>query len=170
MRSTLYILCLTATLLSAQTPAEHWFGIPDSLAPMSQDARSSIRRSYDHNPPYRFTMGAYNAVESVGGQFTVRLGENSAGNYAQRSKIVAAHYYSLPQDSITIWQDSRVFQLLVTNRKFDDRWAVYHIGLLHDRYGGDWMKIWQAWNGQKPGQAQEVRAWVRFFRYRLGWK
>jgi len=156
---TILILCITTP---AQTPAEHWTVMPP-------EAQISIRGSYERNPDYGYTLAAFNAIESAGGQFTVRLEENSAGNYAQKARIVAAHLYNIPQDSVTDWQEDRVFQWLITNREFDDSWAVWHLDKLHTQHERDWMKIWGAWNSRKEAQAEETRRWVNFFIYTLKW-
>ena len=169
---TLTIILYLCTGLTAQTPTEHWFGIPDSLAPMPPEARLSVRASYDHNTPYNYgyTLAAFNAIEAAGGQFLIAVGENSGGNYALRAKFVAARIHEIPARKVTPWQESRALQRLITDRLFDDRQARVLLDILYARHRGDWMSIWQNWNGRKVGQAEEVRAWIRFLRYELKWE
>ena len=112
-------------------------------------------------------MAALNAIESSGGLHLLRLGEDSAGLYAQTGFYVAQRVYKTAKP--TVWQISRVVQKLIQERAFDDEQARAHLDELLDRYGGDWMKVWQAWNGHKKNQAEDVAAWIMFFRYNLKW-
>jgi len=138
-----------------KSPKEWW---TDS----NSSQKASIRGSYDRNKQWDkgFTLAALNAIESSGGLHLLRLGEDSAGLYAQRGLYVAQRVYK--NDRPTTWQVSRVVQRLIMEQDFDDEQARAHLDELLDRYGGDWMKVWQAWNGHKAHQAEDVRAWVRF--------
>ena len=174
MRSLLFILLLFGEVYT-QTPGE-WWAEADSLQ------RISVRGSYDRNKGHDkgFTLAAFNPIESAGGRYLLRLGEDTAGEYSQKGYNVAKREnkqkrLQVPFDSLWIypfkkidtptkWEISRAVQRLVQDREFDDRHARAHIDELLDRYGDDWMKVWQAWNGHKKGQAEEVRAWVRFLK------
>ena len=138
-----------------QTP-QSWWDSADS------SQKASIRASYDNNKAYDkgFTLAAFSPIESSGCVNLLRLGENSGGCYAQRAFRVAQRVYKV--ETPTEWQVSRVLQKLITDREFDDEQARAHLDELLNQYGGDWMKIWQGWNGQRPGQAEEVQAWVKF--------
>ncbi len=137
------------------------------MADSSQKA--SIRGSYERNKQWDkgFTLAALNAIESSGGLHLLRLGEDSAGLYAQRGKYVAQRFYNTNEP--TAWQVSRVVQRLIQDREFDDMQARQNLTILLERYDGDWMATWQAWNGRKEHQAEDVKAWVNFFRYGLKW-
>jgi len=150
------------TVTDDLAPREHW-------QQMSLEQRADVRRSFDDNKAYDkgYTLAAFNAIESAGGLFLVRLAENSGGRYAQRAIYVAKRHYKVGRP--TIWQRSRVLQWLVLDRDFDDHHARAHIDELLDRHGG-WMGVWIWWNSAKPEQASEVLAWVRFFKYKLGWR
>ena len=156
MRSLLPILFLCTSLYS-QTPAVWW-------AQADSSQKASIRGSYERNKVYDkgFTLAAFNPIESSGGIHLLRIGENSGGLYAQRAYWVAQRVYKV--ETPTDWQVSRALQRLVTDRAFDDGQARAHLDELLREHGGRWIKVWEAWNGHKPGQAKEVRAWVRFLR------
>lgn len=155
------IVCL-CTFIHSQTPAVWW-------ATSDSSQKASIQGSYERNKAYDkgLTLAALNAIESSGGLHLIRLGEDSAGLYAQRGKYVAQRVYKTRKP--TVWQVSRVVQRLIQDRAFDDEQARKHLDELLDRYRGDWMLTWQAWNGHKEHQAEDVRAWVNFFRYKLKW-
>lgn len=155
------IVCLCGSLYG-QSPASWW-------ASSDSSQKASIRGSYERNKQYDkgFTLAALNAIESSGGLHLLRLGEDSAGLYAQRGKYVAQRVYKTEKP--TVWQVSRVVQKLIQERGFDDEQARKNLDKLLDRYGGNWGLTWQSWNSQKPGQAEHVRIWVNFFRYTLKW-
>ncbi len=150
--------------------------------------RTAIKKSYDDNKEYDqgFMLAAFNPIESAGGLFLVKTKEKSAGQYGQRAYNVAKRikkharlrvpfedlwkYYYKSIDDPNEWEMDRAFQLLIVDREFDDRHARAHIDEMLDRFDGDWMKVAQAWNGQKEGQAEEVMAWISFFRYDLKWE
>ncbi len=151
--------------------------------------RASIKRSYDDNKEYDrgFMLAAFNPIESAGGELLVNTKEKTAGQYAQGAYNVAKRirkharldsvsyedlwkYHYKPIDDPNEWEVDRAFQLLIVDREFDDRHARAHLDELLDRFDGDWVKVAQAWNGQKEGQAEEVMAWISFFRYDLKWE
>ncbi len=154
----IFILCTSIY------PQSQWW------AEASDEQKTSIRQSFEVNKPFDmgFTLAAFNAIESSGGLHLLRIGENSAGLYAQRAVYVAQRVYKVA--SPTDWQVSRALQRLVTDRAFDNFHARAHLGEMLKQYDGDFMKVWQAWNGRKEGQAEEVRNWVRFLRYELKWR
>jgi len=162
----LCVIILSFGFLYAQSPSEWWNGWYNAKGEYQAGAdssqKASIRGSYDRNKQYDkgWTLAALNAIESSGGLHLLRLGEDSAGLYAQRGKYVARRVYKTKKP--TVWQISRVVQRLIQERDFDDEQARKHLDELLDRYKGDWMLTWQAWNGHKTHQAEDVRAWVRF--------
>lgn len=156
-------LILSVTVLQAQTPKEHW-------AAMDIYQQASIRRSFDVNKPFDlgFTAAAFNAVESAGGRFLIRLGEDAFGSYQQRALYVAQIVYKT--SSPTIWQLSRAAQNLTLDREYDNIYFRMQVMELFDRHEGRWSLVWAAWNPKRENQVEEIRLWVRFFRYELGWR
>ena len=145
------------------TPGQWWLQAPE-------DAKAAILDSYNRNMEYDvgYTLAAFKAIESAGDQFTLKLGENSCGGYAQRAKYVAARVWGLPVDSLTAWQIDRACQQLIQDQDFDDRQARLKLQELQNIHGNDWMSIWADWNSKKPGQAESVREWIRFLRIKIG--
>lgn len=162
MRLFILIACLWTITYSQQSPQEWW-------AQASKAQRWSIGGSYERNKQYDkgLTLAAFNAIESSGGLHLIRLGENSGGLYAQRAEYVAQRVYKVEKPSIR--QISDVIQRLMFDREFDDEQARKHLNELLERYNGDWVKVHQAWNSQKEGQAEEVRRWINFYKYKLKW-
>jgi len=113
-------------------------------------------------------LAAFNAIESSGGLHLLRLGEDSAGLYAQRGKYVAQRFYKTKKP--TIWQVSRAVQHLIQDTGFDDKQARAHLDELLDRYDDRWESVWQQWNGHKKNQSRDVKRWINFFKYDLKWK
>ncbi len=187
MRHIFLILTLCISISAQQSPeAEWWKG-------SSQAQRDNIKSVYDRNKAYDkgWTLAAFTPDESSGGLFLVRLDGAEVGQYGQKAYNVAKRenkwkrlqgYQSrrLPFDSLwvypyeevdkpTEWGIDRAFQRLMEDMEFDDRHARAHIDELLDTHDGDWEKVWKYWNSQKHGQAEQVRAWIRFLRS-LGWK
>ena len=168
------ILCL-CTSLPAQSPSEWW-------ADSDSSQKASVRGSYDRNKQYDrgWTLAAFNPIESAGGRYLVRLGEDVGGEYSQNAYNVAKREnkqkrLQVPFDTLWIfpykrsdnptnWQVSRAMQNLILDRGYDDRHGRAHLDELLRQYGGDWMKVWQGWNSQKENQDKLVRAWVRFLK------
>lgn len=188
MRYLSLILCLCGSLYS-QTPATWW-------AQADSSQKASIRGSYDRNKQYDkgYTLAALNAIESSGGLHLIRLGEDSAGLYAQRGVNVAkriskynrinkkrleqkkppvpfdslwVYSYNEKKDKPSGWEVSRAVQNLMLDRAFDDKHARAHLDELLRQHDGVWWDVHQAWNGRKPHQAEDVNAWIVFFKYRL---
>ena len=105
-------------------------------------------------------MAAFSIVESSGGIHLLNVSEASGGYYAQKAYHVAQRVYKV--ETPTAWQVSRVLQRLITERDFDDEQARENIKELLAQHGGRWMMVWKWWNSHRPGQAEEIRAWVRF--------
>ena len=152
----MFTILLFISVLYPQTPQEEWW------AAATSSQRATIRNVYERNKVYNkaFTLAAFSIVESSGGIHLLNVSEASGGYYAQKAFHVAQRVYTA--DSPTPWQVSRVLQKLITDRDFDDFHARANIDELLDRYGGRWMMVWKWWNSHRPGQAEEVRAWVRF--------
>lgn len=167
-------------LYAQQSPAEWW-------QQANQKQRWSIGGSYERNKTYDkgLTLAAFNAIESSGGLHLFRLSSLESGLYSQKGYNVAKRenkqkrlrvsfdslwiYVYKKMDNPSDWQVSRAVQRLIQDREFDDRHARAHIDELLDRYNGDWQLVWQGWNSQKEKQAEEVKQWVLFFRYKLKW-
>ena len=137
---------------------------------MDHEQQASIRRSFDVNKPFDlgFTAAAFNAVESAGGRFLIRLGENAFGVYQQRALYVAQIVYKT--ETPTIWQLSRAAQNLTLDREYDNIYFRIQVMELLGRYNGRWSLVWAAWNPKRENQVDEIRLWVRFLRYELQWR
>ena len=176
------ILTLCISISAQQSPEAEWW------ADASQAQRDNIKGVYDRNKDYDkgWTLAAFTPDESSGGLFLVRLDGAEAGQYGQKAYNVAKrerkqkrlrvpfdslwmYLYEKKADEPTEWGIDRVFQRLMEDMEFDDRHARAHIDELLDTHDGDWEKVWKYWNSQKPGQAEQVREWIRFLRS-LGWK
>ncbi|KKK53107.1 hypothetical protein LCGC14_3098100, partial [marine sediment metagenome] len=146
----------------------------------STEQRQSVQNSYETNKPYDkgLTLGSFNPIESSGGMFLVRSEEKSGGLYAQRAYNAAKRenkrkrlniplsetwkYPFITNDNPTKLEIDVALQRLIMNRNFDDEHARAHLDELLKQYNGNWRKVWQAWNGQKEGQASQVRVGISF--------
>ena len=155
------ILALVVTMLATGATA---YGQAEWWKSADNTQRLFIRSTYDRNKIYNmgFTLAAFSIIESSGGIHLLNISENSGGVYAQKAYRVAQRAYSV--ETPTDWMVSRALQNLITDREFDDKQARAHIQELLTQHGGRWVMVWSRWNSRKVGQADEIRAWVRFLK------
>ena len=174
-----FVILLTTSFLFGQQNWNKWWS--DWWTASSIEQRQSVQNSYDINNSYDkgLTLAAFNPIESSGGMLLLRSEEKSAGRYAQRGYNVAKRENKRKRLNIPLsetWKYPYVnsdnpttkleidiaLQRLIVDRNFDDEHARVHLDELLKQYNGNWRKVWQAWNGQKEGQANQVRVGVRF--------
>lgn len=167
------VFTFSCLLYAQQSPARWW-----RMATEAQ--RQSIIDSYKRNVSYDkgYTLAAFNAIESAGGLLLINESEKSGGLYAQKAYTVAKRinkqlrlgvpleetwkYPYAPEDEPNKIQIDMALNALVYNQQFDEAHARVHLVELLVQYNGNWMEVWRRWNSQKPGQAEQVREWIRF--------
>lgn len=161
MRYFAILLTLCTSLYSQQKPSEWW-------TDASQAQRDSIRGSYDWGKPYDlgYTFAAYDWHESGGGLWPINLERNEFGRYHQRAYFLTKEIYGREP---TMWEQSRIAEMLLFDLEWERQQVLKRLTKEREKYGDDWMAIWNRWNSGDGRHAIEIRAKIRFLKT-LGWE
>ncbi|KKL09212.1 hypothetical protein LCGC14_2568130 [marine sediment metagenome] len=161
MRYIFLILTLCTFLSARQSPEAEWW------QDASQAQRDSIRASYEWGKPYDlgYTFAAYDMHEGAA-LWPVNLENLEFGRYHQRVYFLAKEIYGRKP---TMWEQSRVAERLLFDLEWDRQQLLKRLQREREKYNGDYMKVWGAYNSGNGKHAVEIRDKVRFLRS-LGWK
>lgn len=160
-----YMVAMSISLYGESTFTELQY----DWANMKPEERFSIYESYmvGKSKDIGYSLAAINWQESKGGRWLYSTDHSDYGVY----HVNLTWYMRTMDIENTLYNRVEWGSKLIKNRALGESYAIGKLLGLVERFNGDYMKVWKAYNGSNERAAKyakEIRAKVRFLRAAFG--